>query len=74
MIYDLKISLHNFIFISDDQVALHDCQLVFHKCKEGGQLYMNPDQPDTSVFLTPALDNKDVAETMIQSIDTGTEI
>ena len=51
---------------------LHDCQFVVHKCKEGGQLYLQPSHPDTSVFTSPAFDNKDVAETLMNHIDTST--
>ena len=31
--------------------ALHDCQFVVHKCKEAGELYLQPEYPDTSVFV-----------------------
>ena len=50
---------------------LHTCQFVVHKCKEGGQLYLNPKIPDTSEFSSPDLDNQDVAEKLINHIDTA---
>jgi len=51
---------------------LHTCQFVVHKCKESGQLYLNPEIPDTSVFETPNFDNKEVAEKMIDHVYTKT--
>lgn len=55
----------------DMNLIIHECQFVVHKCKEGGQLYLQPEHPDTSVFTSPNFDNKDVAETLMNHIDTA---
>ena len=47
----------------------HDGELVTHKSKEGGEQYLQQIHSDTTVFIEPAFDNADVAETLKEHVD-----